>query len=275
MERKVDFMLIGAQKAGTTSLAGQLARNPGICISREKEPHYFSTNPDWQANLDRYHRLFDNPAALAWGEASTSYSFVCEYPHVPSRLHEYNAELKLIYMLRDPVERIISHYAHRRMRGLAHKSPEVEIGRKSDYLERSKYGNVLREYEGIFPRSQMLVLLFDRYVADPDSALREIAGFLRVPSVPIASTSARNRSTGSNRSANSPMYYLDRLLAHSPPLVRRVAGSRVTLKLAKKPQLSPQFKRELWDALRDDVALVETYLGTELSAWRAKYEREG
>jgi hypothetical protein len=275
MERRVDFMLIGAQKAGTTSLAGQLAENPQIGFSREKEPHYFSTHRDWEAGLGRYHRLFPGRSAGLWGEASTSYSFVQEYPHVPDCLREYNPKLRLIYMLRDPVERIISHYAHRRMRGIAHRSPEVELGRRSDYLERSRYGLVLRAYGRAFPRDQLLVLLFERYVADPEGLLRQVCEFLNVPFVPVASLSARNRSVGSNRGPGSPLYYVDRLLAHSPALVRRVAGRRITLKLAQKPQLSPELKQSLWHALRDDVALVETYLGTELTQWRAKHERKG
>jgi hypothetical protein len=66
--RLVDFMIIGAQKSGTTSLAAQLADHPQICFSQIKEPGYFNETEDWESGLDRYHQLFDPADGQLCGE---------------------------------------------------------------------------------------------------------------------------------------------------------------------------------------------------------------
>ncbi len=100
----VDFMIVSAQKCGTTSLASQLAQHPDICFSRTKEPDYFNANSDWQSRLVQYHQLFDPQPEQLCGEASTMYTFLPEYMDTHVRLHAYNSNLKLIYIMRDPVD---------------------------------------------------------------------------------------------------------------------------------------------------------------------------
>jgi len=111
------FFIIGAPKAGTTSLHNYLCEHPEIQMSAVKEPNFFAPHldpinePRRVGSLDQYEQLFD-PAVAVRGEASTPYS---EYPlrqGVPERIHEQVPEAKFVYMVRDPVERTISHYNH-------------------------------------------------------------------------------------------------------------------------------------------------------------------
>ena len=274
MDFKVGFMIIGAQKSGTTSLAQRLAENSSICFCREKEPHFFSGQQDWDSKIGRYHELFKPWQGQVCGEASTSYSFIHEYPEIPMRLYQYNPALKLIYILRDPIERIQSHYAHRLMRGLAQKPPELEILNTDDYLNRSRYGTTIQHFLDFFPKKQILVLLFETYIENPHAVMKQLYDFLEIPYSAAGSTTAKNRSVGSNRSRLSPLFYIDNILAYSPPFIRRLLSDYITIKLAQKPRFPQSLTFELWDRLKNDVKIVEGFLGTKMSAWRCKYEMD-
>src|SRR3990172_564869 len=105
---RVDFMVIGAQKCATSTLARQLAYHPDICFSKPKEPAYFNRTQNWQEGLEKYHQLYSPVEGRICGEASTMYSSLPEWQGTHSRLFAYNPELKLIYIMRLPVERVIS-----------------------------------------------------------------------------------------------------------------------------------------------------------------------
>ena len=136
---QVDFMIIGAQKCGTSSLASMLSQHRQICFCKAKEPHFFSRHEDWATRLDVYHRLFSPRPGQLCGEASTSYSFLPEHGPTHERLHEYNPALRLLYLVRDPVERILSQYNHELLRGWTRGPLEVEVLENPTYLDRSRY----------------------------------------------------------------------------------------------------------------------------------------
>lgn len=108
---KVDLMIIGAQKCGTTTLYDILNLHPSLRGCRYKEPEFFSISPDWKANIDSYHSLFEQGNGVLYFEGSTTYTF---YPlrnlNIWDDLFEYNRKLKFIYIVRNPIERIISSY---------------------------------------------------------------------------------------------------------------------------------------------------------------------
>lgn len=271
MSIPVDFVIIGAMKAGTTELSMQVAAHPGVCFCDEKEPHFFVRNSDWKEKLDAYHQLFSPRPGQITGEASTSYSFLGEYPEVAERLFEYNPAIKLLFMVRDPVDRIKSHYAHRLMHGIAELDPESELSiRKEEYLNRSRYGHTLNTFLSIFPADQVLLLYFDEYTQNPEATMEKVFGFLGLPP---ASTlvSARNSSTGSNRSKLSPVYYTDKVLAYSPPLLRRFLTRYISVKLPKKPTFPAVLEQSLYRELEADIALFEQLSGREMPEWRARW----
>jgi hypothetical protein len=178
---RVDFMIIGAQKCGTTSLASQLAEHPSICFCKIKEPGYFHKVEDWRSDLDAYHQLFAPEDGQICGEASTMYTFLPEWHGTHSRLFAYNPDLKLIYIMRNPVERVISNYAHDLVRGFVKAAPESVVFEDPGYINRSRYGVQIRPYLELFPRENVLLLVFEEYVADQWKALQQICTFLEIP----------------------------------------------------------------------------------------------
>ena len=113
MTRLPDFVLIGAMKSGTTTLHRQLSLQPGIFMSEPKEPNFFSDDQVYAQGMDWYHSLFAvaAPSDLC-GESSTHYTKLPTYPHAVERMKAAVPRLKLIYIMRHPIDRLISHYMH-------------------------------------------------------------------------------------------------------------------------------------------------------------------
>jgi hypothetical protein len=112
----LDFLIIGAMKAGTSSMFDFLAAHPGVDAPRNKEPHYFSRS--YRMPVTYYRWVFRGRIeGQITGEASPTYSRVQRYPEVPRRIAADAPGIPLIFMIRDPVERLLSHYRHRLLLG--------------------------------------------------------------------------------------------------------------------------------------------------------------
>ena len=271
----VDFMVIGAQKCGTSSLAGQLAQHPQICFCSKKEPGYFDRTEDWEATLDEYHKLYSPAAGQICGEASTMYTFIPEWQGTHARLAAYNPDLKLIYMMRQPVERIISQYSHRLVRGTVRDDAEIAVFADPAYVNRSRYAVQIRPYLELFGPEKVLLLIFEEYTHDPLSILGRIAEFLDVRPDAFQSVdlTARHRSArewylrDSYRKMQSSTV-LRAVASKVPSSMRRAARPYFCNRLEAKPEFSPELKLTLWRMLEDDVAAIEDMLGRRLVTWR-------
>jgi hypothetical protein len=183
------FFIIGAPKAGTTSLHNYLSEHPQIQMSSVKEPNFFAPHldpvhePRRIASLDRYEELFDTSVAVR-GEASTPYS---EYPlrqGVPERIREKVPDAKFIYVVRDPVERTISHYNHL----VASEGERQPLGDvladlsdpRSPSICASLYGLQLELYLRQFPERNFMVLDQADLLNDRRSTVRRVFAFLEV-----------------------------------------------------------------------------------------------
>jgi len=274
---QVDFMIIGAQKCGTTTLAEQLAAHPQICFCQVKEPGYFNTTSDWQAKLATYHRLFTPTPGQLCGEASTMYTFLPEHQETHARLYAYHPGLKLIYMMRNPVERVLSNYAHRLVRQTTDLPPERAVFADPAYVNRSRYGVQVRPYLSLFPREQILLLIFEEYIADQTGSLCQIAEFLGITAAPFRdkndATLATHRSVGDYQLG--PLLQrlretavLANALDYLPPALRRQARRQLGKTLDQKPDFAPAVRQLLWQFLEDDVCIIEQLLGRRLDIWR-------
>ncbi|RMH01038.1 MAG: hypothetical protein D6706_02675 [Chloroflexi bacterium] len=278
--KRVDFMIIGAQKCGTTSLAAQLAAHPQVCFARIKEPGFFNAVTDWQSRLDEYHRLFDPLPGQLLGEASTMYTFLPEWQGTPARLQAYNPDLKLIYIMRQPVERVISGYAHDLVRGWIKEPPETAVFDYPCYINRSRYAVQIRPYRRHFPPENILLLIFEDYIADQTTTLHQVARFLGIDphAFPTDEPVVRHQTTGH--------WYLRhdtiRKLVHTrafqairpfiPATIRQPVRRRLSGHLDKKPYFSPELRQLIWEFLVDDVRVVETWLQRRLTIWRKGYD---
>lgn len=275
----VNFMLIGAQKSGTTTLAERLAAHPEICFSTPKEPGYFNRPGDWRAGIEQYHALFAPQPGQICGEGSTMYTFLPEYQGTHERLYAYNPELKLIYIMRHPVERILSNYAHRVARKTVKQPPETAVFADPEYINRTRYGVQLRPYVDLFGRDRILLLVFEEYLADPQRVLAEIADFLAIERSGFAPNrngeKVAHSSVGDyhlpptmDRLRNMPV--VDSLAGLIPAAIRTPAKQLMGNRLTEKPSFTPALRRELWRFLEDDVAAVEAMLGRPIERWRVR-----
>jgi hypothetical protein len=297
-----NFLVLGAAKSGTTSLYRYLATHPEIYMSPVREPRYFAfpetrpiligpkgirRNQDpviiWKT--EDYLRLFEGrtsePAA---GEISPPYLY-CECS--PGAIQKMIPHAKLIAILREPSDRAFSQYCNNRRNGreplrdfaaaLAAEDKRIAAGWWYIYHYRNRgfYVKQLKRYLELFPREQMLVLLYDDMVADCDGLLEKICTFLGVDANYRFDTRERHninngipRSLLFNRFLNSvgPMKQLVRALI--PADVRLSTFQKMSdLNLGPKPLFDPNLRRELVSAFRPDVLELQKLIDRDLSAW--------
>jgi hypothetical protein len=205
------FVVIGAQKAGTTSLYHYLGFHPNIALSDQKEVHFFDLNFErgtgWYRSrfptfvADTLHQRRTG-SSFKVGESSPYYLF---HPHTPARLRELLPEARLIALLRNPADRAISHYQHERRKGREPLSLEQAIAseetrlapelerierdpsfrgyehRRHSYLARGRYAEQFERWHRYFPREQILVLKSEDFFRDPASVYQTVLRFLEVP----------------------------------------------------------------------------------------------
>lgn len=272
----VDFVIIGAQKCGTTSLASQLACHPQICLSHVKEPGHFNQDRDWRDGLEDYHALYTPEPGQICGEASTMYTFLPDHQDTHRRLYEYNPNLKLIYLMRQPVERVVSNYAHNVVRNLENRPPESAVFADFGYINRSRYAVQIRPYLELFGRENVLLLVFEEYVSDQQAALRTLMDFLGVQFIDLMEESrvVRHPSTGAyylksqkvERFVGSSLFQTIRNFV--PASIRQPIRRRMSNRLDQKPEFSPSLRAEIWRWVEDDVYAIEQLLGRRLDCWR-------
>lgn len=177
---KVRFLGIGAQKCATTWLHDVLADHPQLCLPGEvKELDFFSYFFDygWQW----YERHFEHAAESAMcGEISPSY---LHGPGVAERVAAYNPAMRIILMVRDPVERAVSNHRHEvRIGHFVGPDLSFEAGLRNNpaYIEQGLYAKHLRNWLQAFPQQQVMVLRFDEVIAEPALVLRRVCEFLGV-----------------------------------------------------------------------------------------------
>jgi hypothetical protein len=191
-----DFIIIGAAKSGTTSLHQYLHRHPQVFMSKLKEPEFFSDNSVFAKGISWYSSLFeDAQESQVCGESSTTYS---RWPHTAdaaSRIAQTLPDVKLIYIMRHPVDRAYSHYAHH-MRGGVTMTFEEALERDSIYVDCSMYMYQITRYLRYFRRESFLFLMSDDLRRDASRVLTDIQGFLGLRVMDITSNDLININVG-------------------------------------------------------------------------------
>lgn len=180
-----NFIIVGAMKGGTTSLAHMLRRHPDIYMPK-REVHFFD-KPDYRGGAAAYATRFTGrQQELAIGEKTPTYS---HHPAVAVRIAQLLPEVKIIWILREPVARAYSHYWFFVSMGKERLSFEAalereERGQTRDYTmryrDRSNYVKQIQRYLKHFSKEQMLFLLFEEFVQQPDMVLARTCRFLGV-----------------------------------------------------------------------------------------------
>ncbi len=176
-----DFIIIGAMKCATTSLRYYLGLHPDICMSAIKEPDFFILERNWTQGIDWYRSLFQGEAKR-FGEASTGYTFYPVWQGVPERMQHYYPNIKIIYILRDPVERMLAHYRHSFLEGRESRPLKELLSTEAgfEYICRSRYGMQLEQYLQFFSMDHILIVTSEKLLTERRRTLRKIFRFLGV-----------------------------------------------------------------------------------------------
>lgn len=269
----VDFMIVGAQKCGTSTLFEILSTHPALIGSQLKEPHFFSKTADWRAHLEEYKGIFPEENDGLRFEASTTYTF---FPHFNLRVWEdiyaFNPAMKIIYIVRDPVARIVSGYMHSFERGYTELPFDQAIIQKPGFINITRYATQTTPYIERFGRRNVHICFFEDLVRNPHGLMREVANFLGIDPGrfrEIESTHA-NKSIGGNKQHvrfDEPTLPQRILRTLAPPIWRRVTDNSAR-SFKEKPSVSVIQRQMILHLLRTEIDELETLTGRDLSAWR-------
>ena len=248
---KVDFLLAGVQKGGTSTLHGYLKLHPHIGLSGRKEVHYFDDEAlDWSApDPQQYHRSFPiRDGAQVYGECTPVYFF---WPPSLDRIRAYSPDIRFIVVFRNPIDRAFSQWSMAYARGedtllfdeairggrtrVAEGGETADSQRVYSYVERGFYGAQVRRFLTLYPRAQLLPLTSEELFKSHRSALAKVTDFLGVP--PFAE---------------------DLEALHINSKKRRVEYPSV---------LTRADAAHLADLFRDDLAEFQSLTGLDVSAW--------
>jgi hypothetical protein len=199
--RLPDFIIGGAPRSGTTWLYYLLDRHPQVYMNKpvKPEPKFFLVDDLYQQGLEYYAATWFAGAAAGQvvGEKTTNY---LENAVAASRIHLHLPQVKLIFILRDPVDRAFNNYLWSKMNGMENEDfatalaleekrerelPEaLKYARPHDYFARGLYAKLLAPYFALFPRNQLLCLKFEDIISNPQELAAQLYGFLRVAARP-------------------------------------------------------------------------------------------
>jgi len=279
----VNTFIVGAPKAGTTSLYHYLSQHDDVCMSSIKEPNFFSSkevsdlfyNTLSIHNAENYKRLFSEEKNIM-GEASVSYLF---YEDVPKRIFDYYAEAKIIIMLRQPIERSFSHYLMDRRLGFCKltlgqilANPKKYSQYFQQYLKLGLYHDQVKRYIDVFGQGQVKVIFYEDFKSNASKVMSDLFKFLKIPDIKLDYI-IHNPFLSSS---NVVLRYL-----YKYSFVRRIIKTILPLSLLKfikfkfftshsKPVILKDTKQKLNDYFKDDVLLLEKLLKKDLSRWGIK-----
>jgi Sulfotransferase family len=267
-----DFIVIGAMKSATTTLHEQLARQPGIFMSRPKEPNFFSDDAMHARGWTWYSSLF-RPASAAdlRGESSTHYTKLPTYPRTVDRLVRDLPRLKLIYVMRHPIDRLVSQYVHEVTAGRIAMELREALVRYPDLIDYSRYSMQLQPFLDAYGFAAVLPVFFPRLVSHSQEELERIGRFLGHEGPLIWDTELEPQNRGGERLRPSPVR---EVLVQTPVLntIRhRVVPRRWSQSLKRlwqariePPRLTPVMTARLSEIFDADLAQVGSWLGRQI-----------
>jgi hypothetical protein len=250
--RLPDFLIIGGAKSGTTTLYQYLCRHPQIYMSTPKEPDFFAVDAQYAQGIDWYSSLFQEakPEQVC-GEASTTYSRWEQYPQAAERIAQALPQVKLIYIMRHPVDRAYSFYVHKHKEGWRHQKKSFEtfeqaIKHQSEFLDSSYYLQQIKKFLQFFPRESFLFLLMEDLIHQPGKTVETTLNFINVDSQ-IDLT--QDGLIAANKAQDHPEWFIRQQLM-SP--LKRIPGAAQAKNLLPKQardrfyQLFKQLQYQKW-----------------------------
>lgn len=271
-----DFIVIGAMKAATTTLHEQLARQPCLCMSRLKEPNFFSDDENHRRGVGWYRSCFEgcSEGQLA-GESSTHYTKLPTHPLTVDRMVRLLPDVKLIYVMRHPIDRLTSHYLHETTVGRVSEGLEETVERLPELVDYGCYARQLEPYLRAFGTQAILPVFFDRLVEQPQREFDRIGHFLGVEERLVWDASLGPFNVGRQRLRNSPVRDA---LVRAPVLTavrRTILPGALTEGLKSlwrigidPPTVPPELEPRLRRVFDEDLSRLGSWLGVRLDCER-------
>lgn len=274
--RVPNFLVVGAMKAGTTSLYRYMKDHPQVFMPSLKEPDFFRPDgPNWRKGLDWYLSLFEGADdAVAIGEASVGYTMHPHSPGVPQLIARFLPDARLIYLVRDPIARMVSQYRMRVANGREQQTLAQALLSNPIYVDLSSYAMQLRQYREHYPAERLLVVPTDDLEADREEALQEVFSFIGVDPGWRPPELAEEFNTARNRRVRRPVdSALRRMPGYSwassisPPWLKHLKYRITTRRPDGSSAVPDEVEAELKDRLRTDVRELYAYLDGRFDGW--------
>jgi len=290
---KVDFICIGPERSGTTWLYQCLKEHPEFCLSEPKEVNFFNSSQSFwrkdlmgQTNYDKglewYEKHFNHCSNKKnVGEITPIY---LHSPEVAERIYKTFPDVKIIAILRNPIERLYSHYMYTKLKGFYELSSfEKVIEKEKGFVEESSYFKHLQNYLKYFPREKILVMIYEDIEKSPETFMREVFRFLGAndtfipPSVnttinPAGAVAMRNKVLSmkdrikSIPGGNLMINILKRTSLHKK-MLNSIATKTGTVKV-NYGRINPDTKKRLFEFYKEDIESLEKFLGRDLAFWK-------
>lgn len=266
-----DFIIIGAMKSATSSLHDQLEAHKSFFMTTPKEPNFFSDDEVYAQGIEWYQSLFAqaSPEQIR-GESSTHYTKLPTYPQTLSRLVSLYPKIKCIYVMRHPIDRLVSHYIHEWTQGGLSCDIDTAVSRFPGLVDYGLYAMQLEPYRLAFGTQNILPVFGERFRRHPLQELQRIFAFLGVEESPVYNSEIRSNVSAErlrvcawrDSLVNNPLLQFLRQTC-VPKSARNVVKSFWTMK--KRPELAIATRREVEKAFDDDLQMLGSWLGIELN----------
>ena len=269
---KPDFIIIGAMKSATSTLHEQLALQPGFYMSTPKEPNFFSDDAIYSMGLDWYSNLFANaePGDIC-GESSTHYTKLPDYPLTLERMQAYLPSVKLIYVVRDPIDRLISHYMHQWSQNVIKTDINQAIDQFDELINYSCYSMQITPFIQQYGAENIHIVFSEALRVRPQYEFEKVAKFLGyskpviwyedLPEQNVSSQRVR-RFNGYNLIVNNPVLAWVRR-TFIPQSLRDAVKKSLTLK--QRPQIDELHKQKLKQIFNEDLSILGKLIETDLT----------
>jgi Sulfotransferase domain len=278
-----NLIIIGGLKCGTTSIHHYLGLHPAINMSKPKELNFFVQELNWDLGLDWYRGRFDDRFPVR-GESSPHYTNLPYFQGIPERIHRHIPDAKLIYMVRDPISRILSHWRHAVGAGYETRPMEEALARADQtYVTRSRYWMQLQPFLERFDRSQIEVITQEELQSDREETMRKAFRFAEVDHSFYSEQFFREweKSTAKESDRYQFMEKLiklpgfrsfDRNFDRFPERLRWMVEKVVhdpEAPSAPKPELPDSVRDSLVAQFSEDVAALQEFAGREFAGWKS------
>ena len=264
--RDAYVIIIGAMKCGTSSLFHYLTAHPEICASVGKEPEYFSEKQRHGVQAENYTDLFSfDPSVHKYAlEASTGYTKYPLEPNVPKKIHDYGITPKFIYIVRDPFDRIQSHYNYMQK----HSFFTLNID-DPHLIETSNYFLQLEQYRRHFPVEDILILDFDDIKENPAQVLKKVYGFLGLRAIFPTSYEIKNMTPTVSRYKRILGRSKIALVIPYVPKPLKNIGNLVLQKVAPIPKrtLTGTEREFIHNELKTSMSNLRNAYGVDVAKW--------